>query len=251
MELTSWIQVCLLRWAARAVETPQFSSAAVIRKIPRDDDISTAMASKQQLPKGQSHTTPFYKEVLRTWFSTHNFQPQDEDEVRAEVIWNNKFISISKRPLPRHEWQHWADAGITRIHHICHPSEDRFLGHQELRDRYNIQCNFLLALTIQLSIPHRWLLIVPARFDRAVSQKLIFEIGSKKFYLPSSSRGDGTDSSSEVIHPFLQREVMAPGVELADSTKLGEGLVSPIQSIPRDKAAIIYVQDYLQDYAMQ
>lgn len=55
--------------------------------------------------------------------------------------------------LRRDVWRHWIDAGILMIQHVCHPTDNRIMAQEENRDKYNIKCNFLEALSIRQSIP--------------------------------------------------------------------------------------------------
>lgn len=125
--------------------------------------------------------------MLQTWFELHNLQPLDEEAMRGECIWDNVLVSSPRHRLKRDQWRRWAEAGITLINHLCHPTKDRVLGHLELCDRYQINCNFLQALTVRHSIPHSWRQMLTAGFSRPISPKFTFEINGTRFGILNSS----------------------------------------------------------------
>lgn len=82
--------------------------------------------------------------------------PAGEGEVRAELLWDNPHISSPSQHLNKSNWRTWIKAGITQIHHICHLTENRIMGQEEITQTHNIKCNFLEALSLRTSIPHSW-----------------------------------------------------------------------------------------------
>lgn len=110
-----------------------------------------------------------------------------ETEIRAEVLWNNPLISSPTHLLHRSQWKSWIRAGITQIHHICHPTENRILGHEEISRRYNFKCNFLDALSIRSSIPFSWRSELSRAFQGDISLKHERIIKDKKIDIFSSS----------------------------------------------------------------
>lgn len=187
MDLANRAKVCWLRWIRRAIENPGGSAAAGIRKILKEDNISLALLSKRK-PEGLGPAaSPFYVQILKTWFALHNFQPQDEDEVRGECLWNNILISSPNNILVRDQWRGWAEAGVSLVHHLCHSQENRLMGHQEIKEKFNINCNFLQALTIRQSVPNHWRSLITAGFSRQISNKFLFDINDTHFDLLNSS----------------------------------------------------------------
>lgn len=118
----------------------------------------------------------FYLNAIREWFSIHNFESHIEVEVRAEFIWNNILICSPRHTLSREDWPGWAEAGVTLVHHLCHPVEDRLLGKVELMNKYNIRCNFLQALILRQSLPHQWRNLITSSFTQEINEKFRIEI---------------------------------------------------------------------------
>ena len=74
-----------------------------------------------------------------------------EAEVRNEVLWNNKFITVNNSPI---FWKSWKEAGIVRVEDIL--IDGSFMSDTQISQRYGVQCNFLQALQIRHSIPGSW-----------------------------------------------------------------------------------------------
>lgn len=108
--------------------------------------------------------SPFYAEVMRTWTVAHDIPPDNELEARGEILWDNKRISSPNAMLKAESWKSWLAAGIITVHHLCHPTENRLLGHQEISETFNIKCNFLDALRIRSSVPHEWRTLLSNNF---------------------------------------------------------------------------------------
>lgn len=94
--------------------------------------------------------------MLKTWAQVHVYPPRNEEEVRSKVIWNNTFTSSPRQILSLHRWNRWAAAGIIVVNDICHPTENRLLGQEEIAHKFGIKVNFLDALSIWNSIPYSW-----------------------------------------------------------------------------------------------
>lgn len=98
-------------------------------------------------------SSPFYSEVFNLWLIHHGAPPRSESEIRWEVLWHNKRVSIEGATL---RWDSCWLQGIIRIEDIVHPIEGRFLSHTELNEKYNLSLSFLHALQLRQSIPSGW-----------------------------------------------------------------------------------------------
>ena len=72
--------------------------------------------------------------------------------ISNQTIWENRYITISNRP---YIWSNWAAKGIVQIHDIIKGNGD-FLNHNEIKEKYDINCNFLNSLQIRHSLPMEW-----------------------------------------------------------------------------------------------
>ncbi len=40
----------------------------------------------------------FYKDICNEWFMLHSTEPVTANEVKNEILWNNRFITIDRSP---------------------------------------------------------------------------------------------------------------------------------------------------------
>lgn len=169
MDLSCRTKANHVGWIKRILGQPNGTAAEMIRNILKEEDISLALAFRRNptsLPYGIS---PFYRAVLSTWFQARDNNPTTELEIHSQVIWENHWISSPQHFLRRELWKRWIEAGIIIINDICHDTENRLLGHEEINEKFHIRCNFLDALTICNSIPHAWRSQLTASFQEEVS----------------------------------------------------------------------------------
>lgn len=83
-----------------------------------------------------------------------------------------------------------AQMGRSRHHPhqpLMSPNEGQGIRPPGLCNRYQINCNFLQALTVRHSIPHSWRQMLTAGFSRPISPKFTFEINGTRFGILNSS----------------------------------------------------------------
>lgn len=187
MDLPARIEVSRLGWIRRILGTPTTTSADMIRNILNQEDISTTFSAKHPAPMPPQKHSPFYLDLLLLWHRVHCHPPSDENEVRAEVLWDNIFISSPTKMLHRQDWCRWVNAGVMQIHDICHSHEDRLMGHIEINNSFGVDCNFLQALTLRHSIPYSWRRMITPGFQGEVPYRFLFKIQDKQFDLLNSS----------------------------------------------------------------
>lgn len=91
--------------------------------------------------------------MFRLWNLFHGTEPSTENDIRAEIIWHNKWITCEGDTLC---WNAWKKKGINTIDDLSNNEEGRLYSHSELTQRYKVRCTFLDALKIRLSIPLHW-----------------------------------------------------------------------------------------------
>lgn len=127
---------------------------------------------------------------MKTWARAHVFPPRDEEEVRSEVIWNNTYTSSPRQTLTTQLWNRWVSAGIIRVNNLCHQSENRLLGQEEIANKLGIRVNFLDALSIRTSIPHSWRAMLSANYTKEPNGQYTMLINQRLFdVLQSSPKG--------------------------------------------------------------
>ena len=94
----------------------------------------------------------FYEETLHYWSELQEIRIPTVEIIHNQTIWENRYITISNRP---YIWSNWAAKGIIQIHDIIKGNGD-FLNHNEIKEKYDINCNFLNTLQIRHSLPIEW-----------------------------------------------------------------------------------------------
>lgn len=153
MDLSSRVEVSILQWVRRLVKNPLSNTARSLRHLLQVSDLTSYFECKLQgIPK-RIERMPFYARLFELWNRYHALPPETEDDIRQEIIWNNKFITSGGTVLSNRTWE---SRGILRINDICPTGEDRLSSHLEIIDKYNVKCSFLDALKLRLSIPVAW-----------------------------------------------------------------------------------------------
>ena len=91
----------------------------------------------------------FYEETLQYWSVLQEIRIPMVAIIHNQTIWENRSITISNI------WSTWAAKGIVQIHDIIKDNGD-FLNHIEIKEKYDINCNFLNSLQIRHSLPMEW-----------------------------------------------------------------------------------------------
>lgn len=147
------MRVSLLQWVRRLIKRPESNTALFLKHLLRTNNLPDFFAHKlQHIPEGV-RSNPVYSEMFILWNQYHAVQPADENEVRRELIWENRFITSGVSTLL---WKSWEAKGISRINDICQQGEDRLCSHTEIRSKFDVRCFFLDALQLRLSIPWSW-----------------------------------------------------------------------------------------------
>ena len=94
----------------------------------------------------------FYKQCHNWWIDVHSVEPKTVEMVINEIIWNNKYITVNRRPI---FYRNWHKNGITRIQNLL-DENNHFLSDSDIRKKYGVKCSFLDVLQIRQSIPIQW-----------------------------------------------------------------------------------------------
>ena len=122
---------------------------AIPRTYFKTNDFTTFF--KFNLPP-QNYSSLFYQEIQNIWSELKQFENASPDQLKSEVIWNNRCITLEKKPLL---WKTWMNNGIFYISDILDNHGD-FLNFTQINKKYHIKCNFLNMLQLKQSIPFSW-----------------------------------------------------------------------------------------------
>ena len=99
-----------------------------------------------------AHVPSFYKDVLNAWQERHSKNPSHTIEYMNEIIWNNRFIKIDKKPV---FYSSWYKRGVTKISHLL-DENNRFLSRSDFQQKYGLSVNFLIYNGLLAAIPAAW-----------------------------------------------------------------------------------------------
>lgn len=146
-------QAALLQALRRILARPGQGTAAFLSSKMGIEDLEGELRSKPLRIHNAIKANPYYHSMFKIWFRLHSFYPRDENSIRQESLWGNRWITNSKGPLQNATW---AKKGIRIVQDICHPTEDRLLSQVELQAKYEVRVTFLDMLALRLSIPILW-----------------------------------------------------------------------------------------------
>ena len=147
-DLESKVVVSNLNWIKRIfMDTNCLPSIFLELLLNNGVNIKDFISTKTELNVAQSDDL-FYNKVLHDWHDIYNHSLETKAEVRNEILWHNKFITIGCKQI---YWKAWVKAGIMRVQDIL--EGDRFMSEVQISQKYKISCNFMEALQIRKSVP--------------------------------------------------------------------------------------------------
>lgn len=153
LDIETRAQVNMLQWIKRLLSNPEMNTAKILEYVWQTDSVKTFLSYRNPQALPPSDKFEFYRIMLKVWSKYRNFEPLEEAAIRRETIWFNNFV----RPCSVMQSQRrWEKAGISTIGDLCHDTEARLLSHVEVSNKFQIQCTFLEALGLRMSIPARW-----------------------------------------------------------------------------------------------
>ena len=97
--------------------------------------------------KTEKIKSKLYADVHNFWSEIQAIEQPNSAVIKNQVIWENRYITIQNKPF---RWQKWLQHGIRHVRDILSDEGD-FLSHEEINQRYGLQCNFLNVLQIRHS----------------------------------------------------------------------------------------------------
>ncbi len=114
-------------------------------------DMSVYFNAHQKLIKG-SNIPIFYRDIHNIWMGNFRHEPLNVRDLLEQSLWLHRDITIKGSSI---YWGNWVKSGITKIGHII-DKKGNFYSHTEIKQKYNISCNFINILTLKQSIPFKW-----------------------------------------------------------------------------------------------
>ena len=119
--------------------------------------------------------TPFYGQILSAWYKYHSKVPQQADEMKQEILWNNRFILQNKKPFIN---QNWVTKDVLYVQDLL-DKNGKFHTLDEFNKMYNVGANFLEYLAVCKAIPKTWIICI--RSKETDGLKYIEDINVKRY----------------------------------------------------------------------
>ena len=81
----------------------------------------------------------FYEETLQYWWELQEVKVPTAEIIYNQTNWDNRYIMIQDWPFL---WRLWHENGIKQVYDIIR-DDGKFLDHNEIKEIYDINCNFL------------------------------------------------------------------------------------------------------------
>ncbi len=96
----------------------------------------------------------FYHDIQNYWSEARTVDNTNMkvEMIQEQVIWNNRYITIAKCPF---YWKRWATNGTIFIKDSL-GNINKFIGHTEINNKYDIKSNLFDILQIRQSVPFAW-----------------------------------------------------------------------------------------------
>ena len=101
---------------------------------------------------GLKDLPPFYKSVLTVWQELHFKTPLSVNEMKEEILWNNRFIKIGGKTI---YYKAWVRKRIWKINDLL-DSHGHFLSFKNFKSKFGVRCTFLDYAGLLAAIPKEW-----------------------------------------------------------------------------------------------
>ena len=152
MDIDSKVKALKTMWVKRFFDDSAMRWKATPSHFYKTHDFKQFFKYNIQ-PESVAHSK-FYNDICKFWYETQNcvVSNASKEYVQQQIIWNNKFITMQRKPII---WTDWIWHGIITISDLLN-DHGEFMSQVELNEKYHVGCNFLQVLQIRQSIPHEW-----------------------------------------------------------------------------------------------
>ena len=88
---------------------------------------------------GLTDPPPFYKSILTVWQELHSKTQLNANEMKEEILWNNRFIKRDGKSI---FYKAWANKGTRKINDLL-DSQGNFLSFENFKRSFRVRCTFL------------------------------------------------------------------------------------------------------------
>lgn len=192
-DLETRIHTSHISWIKHIASHQDSLSAQIIAEMSKIDEPYMLLLTKNTYSNRFRQSFKHLCAILHTWERVHNSEPRNEETIKEEFLWHNKFITIENKPI---WWRTWSNAGVNLVNDIIHETLPRFLSHSEISERYHIPCTFLQALQIRSALPGGWRTQITRPAKPFFLPKLFLS-------LPNRDRTEFLEKSSKHIYFYI------------------------------------------------
>lgn len=175
IDFESKVKSLQLSWISRVLNNPNNTWHLIITKLLNNVPFDYILRCRSDCTYLLLNIPLFYQNIYKTWKTFTPTEPSNKLDILKENIWLNKHITIENKPIM---WTKWFSHGIKVIADLL-DINGIFLTQVNLKNKYNISCNFIEHLQIRQAIPLRWreiLTLEKTRLNRDSKYSLLIEI---------------------------------------------------------------------------
>jgi hypothetical protein len=129
------------------------------------------------------HIPKFYQEIIAGWAQLQAMvTPETAADIATEYLWFNPYITINGKSI---FYKHWYSKGIKRIRDLL-DDNNVFIGNQEIKNKYDLDVNFLEYYGLRSAIPYHWKVMLRQNTDlqhvRVDEVNPMYVLPSKRLY---------------------------------------------------------------------
>ena len=132
----------------------------------------------------------FYQDIISSLATLESPEAESAHDIQNQQIWFDRYITIEKKPI---FWKVWYQKGIIYIRDLLDDNAN-FLTQDQLKFRYDLNCNFLDVLKIRQSIPYPW-------------RNMIRQAPTKAQNIPQLLLHDKSNATSQAIVSLKSKDI--------------------------------------------
>ena len=123
-----------------------------VENITNINDLKSFLSYKYDMIYIKDRIPLFYKQLFQYWFELHSRPPETRNEILNEMVCNNKYILIGKKPIEKKRWKTNEDI----ILHDLFDTTGKILGIKEVERKLKIVIDQMFYNSAISAIPKEW-----------------------------------------------------------------------------------------------
>ena len=144
------VKACKVSWIKRFCQNSK--CAVFAKEIGLPLPLNEMLFVKYDMKYMPDYVSPFYKQILEYWFELYAVEPTSIKEVRSELLFLNRYITVDNQPIFDKQMY---NAGLKYINDIV-DNEGNFESLNYVNTRFNIHLDIMRYNSIKDAIPRSW-----------------------------------------------------------------------------------------------